>query len=127
MSGQAGFVALLCAIGQLAAASHLVLVRHAACPEHGDLLHGGAVHGQRHSGADQGSPAFRAGAVGDGDEEHDHCSLACDRRKLAIAAMTGCVLAAQLSGAQACPVRFARGKPGVPLFRLAPKQSPPAV
>lgn len=114
--------ALLVPASQVAPLVHLALVRHATCPEHGELIElgAGAVHG---APAPEGSVS-RSPAAGE-DHEHDHCLLACQPRQDAarVVALAGSLPATERS---APGVQPASAAPGVPLLRVAPKQSPPA-
>jgi len=120
-------IALLCVAGQLVSSTHLVLVRHEACPEHGDLLHGDATHsGHGGQAADAASTAAVSSAMQTAAEphEHEHCSVPCERRALAVLPASSVGL---VSGP---PVDAFTGEQralrrGTPLLALAPKQSPP--
>jgi hypothetical protein len=64
---------------QILSLGHLLLVRHATCPEHGDVVHSGQPHEEllsRHV-LDEGLPSRRsmAGAVPQTESGHDHCLL----------------------------------------------------
>lgn len=126
-SRRAQLLALLCAAGQLAGVAHLTLVRHQACPQHGDLLHGDAAHGVHAAPQAQSDhAAFRAAAAIDGRDEHDHCSVPCERRKQVLPDASHALVSAAC-GAEPCPSALIQTQHGVEVLSLAPKQSPPAV
>ncbi len=120
-------IALLCAAGQLASSTHLVLVRHEACPEHGDLLHGEATHvghGSQVAVAESTAVVSSAARSAAEQHEHEHCSVLCERRALAVLPASSVDLidgppASAFTGEQRAVRR------GTPLLALAPKQSPP--
>jgi hypothetical protein len=120
-------VALLCVAGQLATSTHLVLVRHEACPEHGELLHGEAAHaGHGSQAADTANTAAVSNAAQTAAEPHDHehCSVPCERRALAVPAASSVRF---IAGPAACAFTGEQRalRRGTPLLALAPKQSPP--
>jgi hypothetical protein len=76
-------VAVACVLAQLAGVAHLLLVRHATCAEHGEIVHLDATHGDAGEDAPTGHAALRA-ADGLGEaHEHDHCVVASGRRAVA--------------------------------------------
>jgi hypothetical protein len=120
--------AIACLLGQGAGLAHLVLVRHATCVEHDALVH-----------TSNGTPALarpRAGAAGpvvasvpaEASHEDDHCLVAGCRRDLADprAHAVGAVV---VGFADPSPPASRPSPPPspVPLLRLAPKSSPPAL
>jgi hypothetical protein len=85
----AAAVATFCLLAQLTSLAHFLLVLHAVCPEHGEV-----VHAERMSGA--GRPSSAALADADGGvqtvrgrddpgpgRDHDHGSILSDRREKA--------------------------------------------
>ena len=120
----AGLLALLL---QGSSGTHMLLVEHSRCTEHGELVHGGEAH--QHEGAahvETGSGAFQTGSDDGSDEGHGHCALTVDRRGalLSIAAARVSPRLVQLRQA------FGPASTCVPVdaerFRVAPKNSPPA-
>jgi hypothetical protein len=130
--GGAVAVAALCLAAQLAAWLHLLAVPHARCEAHGEAIH-------RLDGASIGEPSRRslAGALapgelravrdtaGKGDHAHEHCRVLSDR------AGRCCDASATLgrptpTAAELLQVAPAAPPVARPLYRLAPKLSPPA-
>lgn len=118
----ARFAMLLALCGQLAALVHVALVAHVTCGADGELVHVRAGRSPAPPTRDGVGPA--AGAARD---EHDHCLL--DEEGEA-----ACPSPHDASGEPVPPVRaaFTPERRGVlparraPLYRLAPKNSPPA-
>jgi hypothetical protein len=123
-------VAPLCLIGQFSGIAHNLLVQHATCAEHGELVHTAGL--QQTDGVGSAVPAdaaVRGSAPGEAVEEHghDHC--------LAVAHGRGHI-GLQSAGAavslDATPPALGSVTDGdavavsVALYRLAPKNSPPA-
>ncbi|MDH5491772.1 MAG: hypothetical protein OEY14_07455 [Myxococcales bacterium] len=130
-------LASLCLVAQLAGATHLVIVRHIRCAEHGEWLHEGeAPHAARAESAEGVTTAERdaegtpdAGpALGLGDvasHEHEPCPCLTERRRLALriggtpkAHVHGLARATLTLGDEAPPALAAT-------YALAPKCSPP--
>jgi hypothetical protein len=116
-------VALVGAQG--AALAHFAIVRHAYCPEHGELIHPDA---ERHAPA--ASHASKLPGLSASDEEgrgheHEHCILRGHRREASLSAPAATAL---ITAERHAPVlaAVAAAPAASPLFRLAPKQSPPA-
>lgn len=109
--------------GQLFSLAHLLLVPHTQCAEHGETVHG------------EGAQLEVAALVADSDvssarptgeptrDEHDHCEVVSDRR------VTTAPRVALLLTVHAIPLHepaIAVATPALrPLYRLAPKISPP--
>jgi hypothetical protein len=114
------FVALL---GQLGMLAHAALVVHVTCPLDGELVHARLGDAAPPPGRE---PVARA-PVGDPDHQDDRCLLdedgeaACPSPRVVSAAP---LPVAPASYALAAPAP--RGARRAPLFRLAPKTSPPA-
>ena len=114
-------VACLCLAAQSFALAHLFLVVHDRCSEHGEVVHGDDHHdhGDGLARWDIGG-AERSTRSGD----HDHCQTFAEPRdhritppvvSITLAATTALTLPSEL----AAPVTTR------PLYRLAPKVSPP--
>ena len=107
---------------------HMLLVEHTRCDVHGELVHGGgeAHHTPAASNTTTDFPAFeRAPDHRDGCT-HEHCSHASERRN-AVAEAPSTLQVAQRS------VELVASTPSAcaldartPLYRTAPKTSPPA-
>jgi hypothetical protein len=113
---------------QLSSFAHLLLVKHALCPEHGELIHAGEradVRAQRAPGSGTAVLARESGAAAALD--HAHCPLAVQRRERV--ALLARVALVSVPPAVAEAVLCSRPLPSATLcelFRLAPKGSPPA-
>ncbi|MBW1757518.1 MAG: hypothetical protein JRJ80_15265 [Deltaproteobacteria bacterium] len=120
----AGMLALFL---QGSSSGHMVLVEHARCAEHGELVHADDAHHHVARGHAHAESAAVHGAPDEGsDETHDHCALSVDRRDAIVS-----ICAPKVSTyALAVPHAFAPSD--APLatrtarFRIAPKNSPPA-
>jgi|SRR5579862_5573059 len=123
VSGGTRFAVLAALCGQLAILAHGALVEHVTCGVDGDLIH---VRVDVAPAVPPHGDVVRA-VTDAGHDEHDRCLLdedgeaACPNAHVAASAP---VLAerAQLSSARRAPPRARRA----PLYRLAPKNSPPA-
>jgi hypothetical protein len=113
---------LLALCGQLAMLAHAALVEHVTCGADGGLIH-------VRSDAAPVAPtrdAARAAAV-DGEAGHDHCLLDEDGEAACPNATVGSGEPVAASGSVVWRARrTSPGAPRAPLYRLAPKNSPPA-
>jgi hypothetical protein len=118
------FGAYLCLASHLAGIVHVLVVRHATCPGHGEMVHGGApLVAPTPPPAEK---AVRGVAEQAGEELDEHClMLATRRREMATLtpASQPLVHAPILTRLEAPPV-LAAVTPRA-LLRLAPKTSPP--
>jgi hypothetical protein len=110
-------------LAQLAAFLHHSTERHEVC-EHGDLVHvPGDLETDEFPASTDGPAAFSAGRPAD----HGHCELSpFDRRELDRAPAPVLAGFGSPRAAGRLAPRPADFAPRVPLFRTAPKQSPPA-
>jgi hypothetical protein len=122
-SSAIGWLAALALLaGQLSSVVHLLVVQHQRCPQHGELVH-----------AAEGTPLASSPRVGDGaalgpaespeGHGHDHCLYLIHRPEVMAPPGAGALVtvladAPFLDKIVARPASF-------PLFRLAPKTSPP--
>jgi hypothetical protein len=113
--------AYFCLAAQAVGLLHVLVVRHATCPSHGELVHGAAVATPR--AADDTVQAPPAA----GEDVDDHC-LALANRRRDLAALTPVLeqLPAPEVHPRALPPAPAAALAALPLLRLAPKTSPPA-
>jgi len=123
----AGFVATFCLLGQLSSIAHNLFVQHATCAEHGELIHpqGGIDHSPVEAGAD----ATVAGEVAEtrDSHEHDHClAVAHGRGHVGLDAAVAALTSAPAAPAIVSDDTAAPGPVSRALYRLAPKNSPPA-
>ena len=121
-------LAALFLTGQLVGSFHAMLVRHAPCDEHGELVelhpHGGGVAVTVEV---DDRAALGADSHTDAEHAHEHCTLAPRRREEVISS-------GRLDAPARLPVlaSFTPRRQGrvllvqQALFRLAPKNSPPA-
>jgi hypothetical protein len=115
--------AYVCLAAQLLAVVHLLVVRHATCPDHGEVTHG-VAHARdatRPTAADRIQPGVAA------DHADEHCLFVATRRRemASLHPAAGTVVTSLTSPERLSP-------PGAPprlltrVLRLAPKTSPPA-
>jgi hypothetical protein len=114
-------IASLCLAAQAFALAHLFLVVHTRCDEHGEV-----VHGDDHHERDTDDTTTRWATGGDetGAPDHDHCQTFAEPRELRTDTVHAAFAPVATSLAQAtehAPPVTAR-----PLYRIAPKSSPPA-
>jgi hypothetical protein len=123
-------LALFALVGQLSSSAHLLLVRHAVCPEHGELIHAASGEPRRseHAKAPDGKLAL-VQASADGDEfadAHGHCPIATHRRERGVpSAAAARIEAADSVRALYIPTQQQAFAFGGALLLLAPKNSPP--
>jgi hypothetical protein len=120
----------LCVLGQFAGVAHLLLVRHVACPVHGELMHaaGGDAPRFEHVHGEQLHVAAITGVETEVDGYHDeHCAVVGHRREQALA------VSAQVHGVQAVEasawtpaLHTAAIYAGLARYAVAPKTSPPS-
>jgi hypothetical protein len=118
--------AYLCLGAQLLGLVHVLVVRHATCPTHGEVTHGLAAEP---SSGDQPLADTIRGAPGPALEHRDeHCLLAIARRR-EMAGLSPIAHAAVAPLPSTAPA-IAGARPLITVLavlRLAPKTSPPAV
>jgi hypothetical protein len=128
--GAAAALAALCLLSPILGYAHLVLVAHARCAEHGELLHVAAndVESPR---VETDDPANEATLFSEQSEEtashdHDHCLATSTRKTDTPVRSKGPALAAS----EPPPALLVDGRPVAPRplarYVLAPKNSPPA-
>jgi len=115
------FLALAALGGQLAAIADALFVEHVTCPEHGDRIH---VSVRTRAPRATAWAAASATVVGAADE-HDQCLLDGDGGRAAGASppVSRAPMTARAAtlALETAPPAFRRA----PLYRLAPKNSPP--
>jgi hypothetical protein len=117
--GLAAAAVLVLVLAQLGAMVHHAAVRHVRCAEHGELVEAPVL--AEHSGADS-----QLVAVEDGDADGDeHCAIANGQRGDARLSVPHVELAIEPAIATSI-VATTTNHAGVPLYRTAPKTSPPA-
>jgi hypothetical protein len=119
-----GMLALALVAAQGAWLAHFALVKHAYCPEHGELVH---LDAAPHT-AVGAHPAKTRGLYAPEEAEqgrHEHCALLGLRREVALPASSSAFLPAYDPPTNVVP-GVAWAPSSDTRFRLAPKQSPPA-
>jgi hypothetical protein len=112
--------AYFCLAAQAVGLLHVLVVRHATCPSHGELVHGAAVATSR-------APDDTVQAPAAGEDVDDHCLVLANRRRdLALLTPVLEALPAPEVHPRALPPVTAAALVALPLLRLAPKTSPPA-
>ena len=122
----AAFGAYLCLATHLVGVLHVLVVRHATCPDHGEV-----VHGDEPVVAD--TPTLPGHVARDAtrqlaEETDEHCLLMTTRRREVTAPPSGyqiVLFTPATSTLEASPAVAAA--PAGALLRFAPKTSPPAV
>lgn len=123
--------ALLCAlfvVAQLASFAHEAFNSHVVCAEHGELIH---VDRPALALADHGAHAASHQLLGVSDSraprDHEHCGLAAANRERTLELhVQSSVAIAPADSPASIEVRRTEDRSSIPLFLLAPKQSPPA-
>lgn len=121
------FVALLLAASSLSQVAHFMLVRHAFCAEHGELLElSPAAQAETSHASDDDRQARATGS--ETGEEHDHCQLLArgQREQLAVLPTSVTLAPATVSAPVAIAAAAASGFDQLERWLLAPKTSPPS-
>jgi hypothetical protein len=123
------FVALLLAASSLSQVAHFMLVRHAFCAEHGELLELSSASAEAETssaGDDNRQARATSNETADG---HDHCQLLArsQREQLAVLPTSVTVAPAPTSAPLAIVATSARSFDQLERWLLAPKTSPPSV
>ena len=116
---------LLALFLQGSSGGHMLLVEHAKCAEHGELIH--RAHGHGFDTATEPGRALRSTSDPESEASHDHCLLAAERRD-ALKPVAGAWVAIVLTidAPDRFPVVDSALPENAPRFRVAPKNSPPA-
>ena len=118
----AGMLALFL---QGSSAGHMLLVEHARCTEHGELVHSDGEHvATDHTHAN--APAVHGTPDPDSEEAHDHCTASLDRRGGIVAVVAPLVSTGAVQTSNELAPGNALVIPTAAQFRIAPKNSPPA-
>ena len=113
--------------GQLSSFTHLLLVRHATCPEHGELVHLEQPTTRLAPRAVDDAEPYVALAAEVADHDHDHCLVCSARREARPAQAVGAALKVAARWLEARPFKHGpSSRCGAEVLRLAPKSSPPA-
>jgi hypothetical protein len=123
-------LAVVCLLGPILAQAHMLLVRHARCAEHGELVHlDGADGDSIGTGATASSDVTTVSSSSPEEAKshgHDHCAAASARKTQAPVNCPQLTLPAASSSAAAPLDPDAPSSAPVALYLLAPKNSPPA-
>jgi hypothetical protein len=118
--------AYLCLATQLVGLLHVLLVRHATCPDHGEIVHGAAPVAAHASVLAE--LAIAPAPADTADDEDEHCLFVATRRRenagLAPAAQPVARIEASAATSLRAPPRLLIVAPT--LYRIAPKTSPPS-
>lgn len=127
------FVAALCLFSQLSHVAHMILVRHATCAEHGELIHvdEGRSVAAEHQGFvhDEATSSYSVTATTPAEaqsHDHDPCYVLSQRESASLPPADAVVP----TGARMPSMLLGEGSLQAPsasaLYWLAPKNSPPA-
>jgi len=124
----AAALAALMVISPLLGTLHDASVRHVTCPEDGELVEAPAQRPHAHGQAGQQRALFPEAPVApsSGGADHDHCAIASHLRG-SFGVATSLPAAASGSGqaSRSAALPELPATPGLVLYRLVPKASPP--
>ena len=116
---------LLALFLQGSSGGHMLLVEHAKCAEHGELIHRANGHG--FDTATEPARSLRSTSERESEASHDHCLLAAERRDAVKPVADAWVAIMLTTDAPNCLQVVDSALPeNAPRFRVAPKNSPPA-
>lgn len=116
---------LLALVLQGSSGGHMLLVEHAKCAEHGELIH--RAHGHGIDTATEPGRSLRSTTDPESKASHDHCLLAAERRDaLKPVADAWVAIVLTIDAPDCFPVVDSALPENAPRFRVAPKNSPPA-
>lgn len=122
-----GFVAIVCLLAQAFALVHLFAMHHVRCAEHGDLLH---VEERGAPLSPEQATARQHAALGASEQvaghQGDHCTTLTERRDLRTWSCAPMTVAPPFE-LTCLPFAHTPALVARPLYRLAPKISPPHV
>jgi hypothetical protein len=110
---------------QLSSLAHWTLVQHVTCPEHGEWVH---VDAPDLSSVPVDVPAIRdlGPDIFSAEHEHDHCLATATHRPLSTAVTGSYWTRSEDSCSNHFATREQQRESRIPLYALAPKNSPPA-
>jgi hypothetical protein len=112
--------------GQLGALAHNAFVQHRVCAEHGEQEHAGE-HGTEAFAADhEATDHSVVFAAGEPSEDHGHCAVESITREPAGETPSVTIAAVVAWDNASAPQTDEIATTGQLIYRLAPKQSPPA-
>jgi hypothetical protein len=120
-------VALFYVAQHLSAVAHFALVRHAVCDEHGELVD---VEATTSAAAAEGSPASELNSPQSSSHSghgHEHCGVLAHLRPHLSAAVFAAI-PVRVAARPDITIASRHRAPSlaIPIYRLAPKNSPPA-
>jgi hypothetical protein len=121
-------VAAGCLLAQLAGLSHMLLVRHVTCAEHGELVHADGAVDEASTDVQADAADVRAAGDRPARDEHEHCAVAAGRHEPA-SVRRRAEVASTPDRPTSPPQRIERNvdaHSNWALHLLAPKSSPPA-
>jgi hypothetical protein len=126
----AAFVAVLLTASSLGQIAHFLLVPHAVCAEHGELveLSNGSDHAGPHHA--EAAPVFDDSTVmsPEGAASHDHCELlASGQEQLALPVAGVVALVPAAAASSLALIEPSVASPSLSTLLVAPKTSPPAL
>jgi hypothetical protein len=122
--GEAATVAFALLLGQLASFLHLAVAPHAICLEHGEIVE--RAHAALASAVSSDQSSESTIAAGEAEHDHDRC-LAASVENDAANVSAPVRLSPRAGTTRALlPIAGASSLAAAPLYRLAPKTSPPA-
>jgi hypothetical protein len=109
--------------------AHFIVVEHAICAEHGDLIHADESHPSgvsAHAHAVTEFPSLSERAASTPGHAHEHCPVLTQRREQARVAQAGTALLPPPESGVVDDLPCDAPSPCADLLRFAPKTSPPA-
>jgi hypothetical protein len=117
--------ALVLGGSELGSAGHAALVRHVLCAEHGEPVHADGVASDVDGVATATVAVVPAASAAASPDKHDHCKILGGTSRIA-PRERALALLLPIDGGTRIASGDATIAPSVALFRLAPKNSPPA-
>ena len=113
-------------VSQLVALVHLWLVPHTRCAEHGETIHDDRPHAPRLARTPNVLAVDDASSESSLEDGHDHCQILTERRAPGGSHVTSVAGVTSIVDAPFVVGERPEGA-GPPLYRIAPKVSPPAL
>jgi hypothetical protein len=119
-------IAGLLSLSSLGEIAHFLLVPHAICADHGELIEVSEVGGHAAPHADAPSSAPQVAPASGEGSGHDHCELlASHQRQLALPAVAPGAVVPVATGVLIALAGGETSRQPLPALALAPKTSPP--
>jgi hypothetical protein len=128
MKSIASALAVLAVLSQLTALAHLIAVPHVTCPEHGELVHEEepVARASAPEGKSSEQLAHSLIAATPFEDQHEHCVSAGVTKDSTVIPRPLPQRIPVPAPLLALSVITSELEPSVPIYRLAPKNSPPA-